>query len=240
MAHKQEGVIEAFKKTSAHAWTRHSKHLPEDTPVEVWFQDEARIGQKNGLVYHGAHVYRKRQALTHGPRRDRVPASLRRPALRQRLSFGAVCPTSTIEARRSSCPAPIRLRCRPISMRSAATLPTARMPLSCLTRQAGTPPASSRRRGQSDLALPAAPIAGAQSNGERMAISCARYLAVEHSSSKPTTTSSTPPATPGASSTPTQKGSHQSACECGRMSVTAHELSASTLSLRPGFGWTVG
>jgi DDE superfamily endonuclease len=30
------------------------KHLPKGTPVEVWFQDEARIGQKNGLVYQWA------------------------------------------------------------------------------------------------------------------------------------------------------------------------------------------
>ena len=24
--------------------------LPEGTPIEIWFQDEARIGQKNGVV----------------------------------------------------------------------------------------------------------------------------------------------------------------------------------------------
>jgi len=28
----------------------HLPDLPEGTPVEIWFQDEARIGQKNGVV----------------------------------------------------------------------------------------------------------------------------------------------------------------------------------------------
>jgi hypothetical protein len=28
----------------------HLDGLPATTPVEIWFQDEARIGQKNGLV----------------------------------------------------------------------------------------------------------------------------------------------------------------------------------------------
>ncbi|QNT69533.1 hypothetical protein [Defluviicoccus vanus] len=31
-----------------------AKGLPEGTPVEIWFQDEARVGQKNGLVYQWA------------------------------------------------------------------------------------------------------------------------------------------------------------------------------------------
>ena len=28
----------------------HLPDLPEGTPVEIWFQDEASIGQKNGVV----------------------------------------------------------------------------------------------------------------------------------------------------------------------------------------------
>jgi hypothetical protein len=28
----------------------HLSDLPEDTPIEIWFQDEARIGQNNGIV----------------------------------------------------------------------------------------------------------------------------------------------------------------------------------------------
>jgi hypothetical protein len=30
------------------------KGVPPDTPVEIWFQDEARVGQKNGQVYQWA------------------------------------------------------------------------------------------------------------------------------------------------------------------------------------------
>jgi hypothetical protein len=53
--------------------------LPTDTAIEVWFQDEARIGQKNGLVYQWA-------------RRGSRP----RQPLDQRYEnaylFGAICP----------------------------------------------------------------------------------------------------------------------------------------------------
>jgi hypothetical protein len=28
----------------------HLDGVPETTPIEIWFQDEARIGQKNGVV----------------------------------------------------------------------------------------------------------------------------------------------------------------------------------------------
>ena len=30
------------------------KQLAPGTPIEVWFQDEMRVGQKNGLVYQWA------------------------------------------------------------------------------------------------------------------------------------------------------------------------------------------
>ena len=30
--------------------------IPPETPVEIWFQDEARVGQKNGLVYQWART----------------------------------------------------------------------------------------------------------------------------------------------------------------------------------------
>jgi hypothetical protein len=31
-----------------------AKALPAGTPIEIWFQDEMRVGQKNGLVYQWA------------------------------------------------------------------------------------------------------------------------------------------------------------------------------------------
>ena len=55
------------------------KHLPKGTKVEVWFQDEARIGQKNGLV---------RQWARRGTR-PRQPADQR---YENAYLFGAICP----------------------------------------------------------------------------------------------------------------------------------------------------
>ncbi|BAK84084.1 transposase [Komagataeibacter medellinensis NBRC 3288] len=42
-------VMEAFKKLPSHPERPH-RHLPKGKPIEIWFQDEARIGQKNGIV----------------------------------------------------------------------------------------------------------------------------------------------------------------------------------------------
>ena len=55
------------------------KHLPEGTPVEIWFQDEARIGQKNGLVYQWA----KKGSRPRQPKDQRYANA---------YLFGAVCP----------------------------------------------------------------------------------------------------------------------------------------------------
>ena len=46
---QDERIVEGFKKTSR-ALRAHLEGVAETTPVEIWFQDEARIGQKNGLV----------------------------------------------------------------------------------------------------------------------------------------------------------------------------------------------
>lgn len=55
------------------------KSLPEDAPVEIWFQDEARIGQKNGLVYQWA----KKGSRPRQPKDQRYANT---------YLFGAVCP----------------------------------------------------------------------------------------------------------------------------------------------------
>src|SRR5271165_4164156 len=56
----------------------HLAALPPQTPVEIWFQDEARIGQKNGLV---------RQWARRGTR-PRQPADQRYD---NAYLFGAIC-----------------------------------------------------------------------------------------------------------------------------------------------------
>jgi transposase len=53
--------------------------LPQGAPIEIWFQDEARIGQKNGLV---------RQWARRGTR-PRQPADQR---CENAYLFGAICP----------------------------------------------------------------------------------------------------------------------------------------------------
>lgn len=57
----------------------HLAEIPKDTPVELWFQDEARIGQKNGIVHQWA-----RRAT-----RPRQPADQRYD---NAYLFGAICP----------------------------------------------------------------------------------------------------------------------------------------------------
>ena len=59
--------------------------MPETTPVEIWFQDEARIGQKNGLV---------RQWARRGTR-PRQPADQRYD---NAYLFGAICPARGVGA----------------------------------------------------------------------------------------------------------------------------------------------
>ena len=46
-----EGAIEDFKKTSQRAWIEVAREKAIDVgKVEIWFQDEARIGQKNKIT----------------------------------------------------------------------------------------------------------------------------------------------------------------------------------------------
>ena len=57
--------------------------IPAATPVEIWFQDEARAGQKNGLVYQWA----KRGSRPRQPKDQRYENA---------CIFGAICPARDI------------------------------------------------------------------------------------------------------------------------------------------------
>ena len=59
--------------------------IAPETPVEIWFQDEARIGQKNGLVYQWA----KRGSRPRQPKDQRYENA---------YLFGAICPARDIGA----------------------------------------------------------------------------------------------------------------------------------------------
>ena len=51
-AKAQDGeAIDAFKKNFYARVEEIRSSLAPDTPVEVWFQDEIRVGQKNKLTY---------------------------------------------------------------------------------------------------------------------------------------------------------------------------------------------
>ncbi|MGB8716498.1 MAG: IS630 family transposase [Rhodanobacteraceae bacterium] len=63
----------------------HLADLPKGKRVEIWFQDEARIGQKNGVV---------RQWAKRGTR-PRQPADQR---YRNAYLFGAICPARGVGA----------------------------------------------------------------------------------------------------------------------------------------------
>ena len=55
------------------------QNLPPDTPIEVWFQDEMRVGQKNKLTYRWARTGSRPRAV-HDQRTQST------------YLFGAVCP----------------------------------------------------------------------------------------------------------------------------------------------------
>ena len=78
-AYKQDpDAMDAFKKTLPYAWQRPAKLAP-GTPVEVWFQDEMRVGQKNKLTYRWA-------------RRGSRPRAILDQRTQSTYLFGAVCP----------------------------------------------------------------------------------------------------------------------------------------------------
>ncbi|WP_185230109.1 IS630 family transposase [Acetobacter aceti] len=76
---QDRSVMDAFKKNFPTILSAHTGHLPRGRRIELWWQDEARIGQKNGLV---------RQWARRGTR-PRQPADQR---YENAWLFGAICP----------------------------------------------------------------------------------------------------------------------------------------------------
>jgi hypothetical protein len=68
-------VVEALKE----------KQIAPETPIEIWFQDEARVGQKNGLVYQWA----KKGSRPRQPKDQRYENA---------YLFGAICPARDVGA----------------------------------------------------------------------------------------------------------------------------------------------
>ena len=49
-------ILETFKKNFPPTLASAAAHLPPATPIEIWWQDEMRLGQKNGLVRQWART----------------------------------------------------------------------------------------------------------------------------------------------------------------------------------------
>lgn len=78
--HAQEpGNLETFKKTSPQRWRRSRQSIGNGKRIEVWFQDEARVGQKNGIT--GRWAERGNRPVA--PQDQRTAAA---------YLFGAICP----------------------------------------------------------------------------------------------------------------------------------------------------
>jgi Winged helix-turn helix/DDE superfamily endonuclease len=79
-AYKQDAdAMAAFKETLPYAWRKSARHSPPGTPVEVWFQDEMRVGQKNKLTYRWA-------------RKGSGPLAIHDQRTQSTYLFGALCP----------------------------------------------------------------------------------------------------------------------------------------------------
>ena len=76
----QDGeIVEAFKKNFQRTLKAHLAVLPKGKPIEIWFQDDARIGQKNGIVRQWA-------------RRGTRPRQSADQRYKNAYLFGAICP----------------------------------------------------------------------------------------------------------------------------------------------------
>src|SRR4030095_3414303 len=76
-------LFKKFTKTVEKALTK--KGVRPGTPIEIWFQDEARVGQKNGLVYQWAE-------------RGSRPRQARDQRYENAYIFGAICPARDVGA----------------------------------------------------------------------------------------------------------------------------------------------
>ena len=185
--------------------------------IEVWFGDEARIGQKNKITRRWARRGTP-PARTPGPA-DRVRLHLRRDLPRSGQGRGS---GPALLQHRGDEPAPRgdRRRCRAGRPRRAAARSGRLAPLG-----------QARRAAQHHHRAAAAEVPRAQPGRERLAVH-ARQLAVQPRVRHPTTTSSITAATPGTSSSTSPGASCPSGCASGRTGSDQRVL-VSTPKRRP-------
>ncbi len=185
--------------------------------MEIWFQDEARLGQKNGLT----RLWARKGT------RPRQPADQR---YRNAYLFGAICPAHGKGAA-LMCLGRTRKPCRCISTRSAATSPERPMRL-CWKDRAGWH-TTGKLKVPKNLTIDPAAIArsGTEPGGKYLGSTCAPigsptacsdYNAIAMLDAKLGTSSSHSP-----------KPSHQSECENGPISVNVKCRWYNVLSCTP-------
>ena len=76
---QNEGAMEAFKKGALTPRWQRSKQPSRGAPIEIWFQDKARTGQKNKITRRWA-------------RRGTQPSAPKDQRTKSTYIFGAVCP----------------------------------------------------------------------------------------------------------------------------------------------------
>lgn len=76
---QNELALEAFKKNFPEELAALQARLPAGTPIEIWWQDEARIGQKNKITRRWA-------------RRGTRPSAPQDQRTKSAYIFGAICP----------------------------------------------------------------------------------------------------------------------------------------------------
>ena len=199
--------MEAFKKTFPTAWRKSAAELAPGTPVEVWFQDEMRVGQKNKLTYRWA-------------RKGSRPRAAHDQRTQSTYLFGAVCPD------RGTGAALVLPACNSEAMQLhldeiATRSPLARTPLSSSIKPAGTVPRTSRfpATSRSCRCRRAHPSSIARKTSGS---SCAR-TGSPTASSNPSTTSSITAAMPGTHSSISPGKSCPSRFAIGPRAVTQSE-----------------
>ena len=122
---QSEFSIEEFKKNFPAELDNIRADLPTGTPIELWWQDEARVGQKTKLT---------RRWARRGPAPERPWISAQ-----NQLISSAQSVRSAASVRHSFCRAAIPRRCNGISMKSRLKSLRLPMPFSSSTVQAGIP-----------------------------------------------------------------------------------------------------
>jgi transposase len=154
---RDEAAQEAFKEHFTAALKRALLGSTAATPVEIWLQDEARVGQKGGHTYVWAKVG-SRPPMVRDNRHDSA------------YLFGAIYPVRAVGAVIIAPTA--NTECMNLHLREISTQVTSGLDRSAALRSSRLAPDRRRTRGagQHRSAALSGPFPGAEPNGERLGI----------------------------------------------------------------------